>query len=65
MRSGYLNENIKGKGLNETAEGAEKLMSKSTCREAVVPADKEHTGPKAVAAVAIALDIHFSSGFYE
>ncbi len=61
MKSKDLIETPGEKGVRLTAVGADDLLSKSTAWKTGVPADKKHISPLAAAAVAVALNVHFSS----
>ena len=56
-----LFEKTKGQGVRGMAGGADDLVSKSAAGKTGVPADKKHIGPMAAAAVAVALNIEFTS----
>jgi hypothetical protein len=56
-----LTEKMDGKGVRGMAVGSDDLMSKSTGREAGVTADRKNISQMAAAAVAVALNINFSS----
>jgi len=62
MESKDLTEKMDGKGVRGMAAGSDDLISKSTGREAGVTADRKHVSQMAAAAVAVALNMHFSSG---
>jgi|GEM_PF-4748299 len=61
MKSKDLIDKPEEKGARSTAVGADDLLSKSTDWKTGVPADKKQISPLAAAAVAVALDVHFSS----
>jgi len=61
MKSGNLTEKTEGKGLKGTAKSSDDLVSKSTAGKTGAPADKKHISPLVVAAVAVALNIEFTS----
>jgi len=61
MDSKDLTEKTEGKGVRGMAGGADDLVSKSTAGKTGAPADKKHISLLAVAAVAVALNIEFTS----
>jgi hypothetical protein len=61
MDSRDLIEKTGGKGVRGMAGGADDLVSKSAAGKTGVPADKKNIGPMAAAAVAVALNIEFTS----
>ena len=61
MESKNMIEKPEDKGVRGTAKGPDDLVSKSTAGKTGAPADKKHISPLAVAAVAVALNIEFTS----
>ena len=61
MQSGYLTEKTENKCLKEILGSSNDLVPKSKAGETGVPTDKKQIGQKAAAAVAVALNFHFSS----
>ena len=61
MDSKDMIETLGEKGARSTAVGADALLSKATAWKTGVPADKKQISPLAAAAVAVALNVHFSS----